>query len=223
MEWKRMVMGAALLGMLAMNGVAAEEDEDDRRFNHVIFEFSGNQLNPRTPNRLNPSVGGGLMLALRPWRYLQLDLANADSYSGTSGDVRITRVTDGANVYNRLVRNHAVVFNSGASLVLPLFKERLLLTGGGGYAGMKVDETIDNSNNEQVVQFLQVTLGRRILWQGSGALLPLGGTPHWVWSSGTLGAVEFEQPVLHGRSCRRDEGAAVSIGWHAKHPLHQVG
>ena len=59
---------------------------------------------------------------------------------------RLVQVSDGP-AFAQQIDENAYLVSTGARLVLPIWRQRILLSAGGGWAGLFIEETIDSGSN----------------------------------------------------------------------------
>jgi hypothetical protein len=96
---------------------------------------------------------GGFAMGIRPIRYLQIDVVNLNILGGFNGLGNRTstfQCTSGCTGTTALsIGTTNVLVTTGGRLVLPLFKERLLLSAGGGFADLTSFEHPNTTGNTQ--------------------------------------------------------------------------
>lgn len=94
---------------------------------------------------------GGFAMGVRPIRYLQIDAINLDILGGFNGLGNRTstfQCTSGCSGTTTLsIGTTNVLVTTGGRVVLPLFKERLLLSVGGGFAALSSVEHANTTSN----------------------------------------------------------------------------
>jgi hypothetical protein len=96
---------------------------------------------------------GGFAMGVRPIRYLQIDFFDLNILGGFNGFGNRTstfQCTSGCTGTTTLsIGTTNVLVTTGGRFVLPLFKERLLLSGGAGFAVLSSDEHPKTTGNTQ--------------------------------------------------------------------------
>jgi len=136
------------VALLVASAVRAEERP--KNYRPFAFDIGGGILKPQGPMRKWKLVEAGgvrkplflepgslsLSFGYRPVRYFQLD-AGFDFTAGSATSMRRTIQTTGGE---RKVVDNLLAAPFGGRLVLPLFKERFLISAGGGAAFLRNSE-----------------------------------------------------------------------------------
>jgi len=105
-----------------------------------------------------------LAVGFRPLRYLQIDPLGVEvlgDFAGLGSQTATFTCTSGCTgTYTRNINSNEAMFTTGARVVLPLFGERLLVSGGGGFALLQVNSTAQAMANEQLACTTCVNYGR---------------------------------------------------------------
>ncbi len=186
-------------------------------YRKLILDFNVGGLKPSgdLQGKFSTAPGVGFNFGVRLHRYFQVD-AGFEAGSGAAGVSRTINTTGGP----RDVGDTEYFVPIGARLVLPLFKERLLLSGGGGGAYISYQETPKARANETVICTSCVSRSgggafevAQIKWMvDKQRHFGLGLTTRWYQASSkgaTLGSTG-----LSGTSKDRWMTVAATLGFH---------
>jgi hypothetical protein len=114
------------------------------------IEFGGDYFRPSgSSSGLFSAAGAGYVaINFRPLRNLQIDAVQAD-FIAAHTDRQTQIVFDDGTVATRAIEGHPSLIAFGGRFVLPLFREKVLLSAGGGWSGVQVSEAIQTNPNEQ--------------------------------------------------------------------------
>ena len=138
-----------LLPGVLLAGDGEDSDEEVPKFLRAGFvEVSVDSISPMGASRgpLLPVETGGVAAGFRPLRFIQVDAFGLSVLgTGMASNGRSVSVTysDGPTL-RRQIDDNSVLFTTGARLVLPVWRERLLFSAGGGWAGLFVNEYLDS-------------------------------------------------------------------------------
>jgi hypothetical protein len=200
-------------GKAPQAGSGAAQKPAYRKF---IIDFNVGGLNPGgdLQGKFSTAPGAGFNLGTGVHRHFQLD-AGFDAGTGAAGVSRTINTTGGP----RSVGDTEYFVPLGARFVLPLFRERLLLSGGGGGAYISYTETPKAGANEVVICTSCVSRS------GGGAFevaqikvmldkqrrFGVGSTTRWYQASSKGGALGTN---LQGNSKDRWTTVAGTLGFH---------
>jgi len=169
-------VGLAMVLTLAFStfspALRAQEDTSGKApYSMMYFDFGGDAFSPRgsaasaptqpCPNGLQTNFskgcaenlstvgGGGFGFGVRPIRYLAADygiqfLGNFNN-SGTS-TAPYQCISGCSGTVTETIKTVSILFTTDARAVLPLFRERLLLSAGGGMAWLNVHQAAQTGN-----------------------------------------------------------------------------
>ena len=117
--------------------------------------FNGSTINPSKAcaQHFTSTHGIDFGLGVRPFRYIQagLQMGFPGDFAGWGRQSGTYQCVSGCTgVVTRTITSHYLLLMSDARLVLPLFRERLLISGGGGVGWLQMNQYINTGGNEQV-------------------------------------------------------------------------
>jgi hypothetical protein len=166
------IIAVLLISVVAPGVYAGDGILDKAPFGIVYFDVGGSLLHARSsasaptqsaanclvspfspcPEQFSNAGGSSFAFGLRPLRYLQLDGMSIDIISGFGGRGAPPNFecTGGcAGIVNRQNSNEFLI-TTGARGVLPLYRERLVLSAGAGFAFLQVNSRPSTQSSDQV-------------------------------------------------------------------------
>lgn len=114
------------------------------------FDVGGDVISPRSHQEyLTRAGGGGFTLGFRPVRYLQAGLSGGflGNFNGNPDSTAPFICTSGCTgTYTATIKTHGRLLAMDGRAVLPLFRERLQISAGGGMAWLGISESADTGN-----------------------------------------------------------------------------
>ena len=166
------ILGAMMILTLLIGATpalrAADEAPTKAPYSVVYGDFGFGGFSPHATSatasagfKTVPSIDFGL--GVRPIRYLQagMSLSILGNFSGAATQSAPFQCTSGCSgTETRNIVPRSLLFTSDARFVLPLFRDRLLVSAGGGIAWLQVSEAPQAVGNEQL-QGCYTCQGRR--------------------------------------------------------------
>jgi hypothetical protein len=116
----------------------------------AYFDVGGDVISPRSHQEyLTRARGGSFALGFRPIRYLQTGLWGSflGNFNGTpDGTASFTCTSGCTGTYSATVKSHGHLLAIDGRAVLPLFRERLQISAGGGMAWLGISQSADTGS-----------------------------------------------------------------------------
>ncbi len=116
----------------------------------TYFDIGGDVISPRSHHEYLTSAGGGsFALGVRPIRYLQTGLSGSflGNFNGNPASTAPFICTSGCTgTYTAAIKTHGRLLAIDGRAVLPLLRERLQISAGGGMAWLGISESADTGN-----------------------------------------------------------------------------
>jgi hypothetical protein len=119
-------------------------------FKKGYVEFGGDYFRPSgsSSSLFSRSGAGYGALGFRPLRHLQIDGVQAEFFPASSSRQITVQFSDGT-FGTRTVNGRPSLLSFGGRFVLPLWREKVLVSAGGGWSGIDFSESIQTFPNEQ--------------------------------------------------------------------------
>jgi hypothetical protein len=116
----------------------------------AYFDVGGDVISPRSHQEYLTRAGGGsFALGFRPLRYLQTGLWGSflGNFNGTPDSSATYTCTSGCSgTYTAAIKSHGNLLAIDSRVVLPLFRERLQISAGGGLAWLGISQSANTGN-----------------------------------------------------------------------------
>lgn len=137
--------------LFSLTSVAQESDR--AQFKKGGIEFGGDYFRASGSSSSSgffPSAGAGFFaINFRPLRNLQIDAIQAEFIAPTNDGQGLVIFNDGTQAI-REIKGHPSLIAFGARFVLPLSRDKVLFSVGGGWSGLQTSESVQSNSGEQI-------------------------------------------------------------------------
>lgn len=149
MKTRNIVIASVVCAVLPF--ICHAQESSRTPFKKGGIEFGGDYFrrSGSSSSLLSTAGAGYFAMTFRPLRNLQIDGVQAEFVAHSNDRLALIQFSDGTTAY-REIQGHPALIAFGGRFVLPLLREKVLFSAGGGWAGLKFDESVQSNPNEQI-------------------------------------------------------------------------